>query len=194
MWDMAIFSVVPGLQMAAPRDEATLVAALRRAVDVDDAPTLVRYPKGELPSPAPAITTVDDVDMLQAPLEPDVLLVAVGTMSQPCVGAAEILAGAGIRAAVAAPVWVKPVPQGVVGLARSARLCVVVEDGVRVGGIAALVSLALADGGCITPVRSLGVPAQFLVHASRSSLLSQFGLTAQGIAEAVTAWLGQVDR
>ncbi len=46
MWDMSILQVVPGIRIAAPRDAATLRAELREAVAVDDAPTVVRFPKG----------------------------------------------------------------------------------------------------------------------------------------------------
>ena len=66
MWDMAMLSVVPGLRLAAPRDEATLREALRAAVDIDDAPTVVRYPKGALVDPIPALETVDGVDVSPA--------------------------------------------------------------------------------------------------------------------------------
>ena len=55
MWDMALLRHVPGLRLAAPRDEATLRAAFRQALDVDDAPTVVRYPKGDLGEPLPAL-------------------------------------------------------------------------------------------------------------------------------------------
>ncbi|MDU0347520.1 1-deoxy-D-xylulose-5-phosphate synthase, partial [Actinomyces sp. MRS3W] len=62
MWDMALLAHVPGLHLAAPRDEATLRQALRVAAGVDDAPTVVRYPKGSLPAPLPAVRTVGEDD------------------------------------------------------------------------------------------------------------------------------------
>ena len=55
MWDMALLAHVPGLHLAAPRDEATLREGLRLAVSVNDAPTVVRYPKGALPEPLPIV-------------------------------------------------------------------------------------------------------------------------------------------
>ena len=71
----------PGLRLAAPRDEATLRDALRAAVDVDDAPTVVRYPKGALVDPIPAIDDLDGVDVLarhDGPADaPHVLVVGV---------------------------------------------------------------------------------------------------------------------
>lgn len=123
--------------------------------------------------------------------EPDVLLIAVGEMAEPCLQAAENLAKAGISTTVAAPVWVKPVPASLVELARTAGLVVVVEDGVRVGGIAALVALALAEADCHTAVRGMGIPARFLQSAKRAAILDQIGLSAAGIADSVQRWWEQ---
>ncbi len=49
MWDMAMLNLVPGLRFAALRDGAQLRAQLAEAVAVSDGPTVVRYPKGDLP-------------------------------------------------------------------------------------------------------------------------------------------------
>ena len=49
MWDMSIMQVVPGLRLAAPRDPARLRELLDEAVEVSDAPTVVRFPKGAPP-------------------------------------------------------------------------------------------------------------------------------------------------
>ncbi|MCX6424745.1 MAG: 1-deoxy-D-xylulose-5-phosphate synthase, partial [Actinobacteria bacterium] len=64
MWDMAMLQVVPGLRIAAPRDESTLRTALREAVLVDDAPTVIRFPKGALAAAAPALRMISDLDVI----------------------------------------------------------------------------------------------------------------------------------
>ncbi len=58
MWDLSLLSVVPGIKVAAPRDESSLRRALREAVEVSDGPTVVRFPKGRLPEPLPAVDQV----------------------------------------------------------------------------------------------------------------------------------------
>lgn len=67
MWDISMLQVVPGLRLAAPRDEATLRDELDEAVAVDDAPTVVRYPKGALPAPIPALRREGGIDVLSEP-------------------------------------------------------------------------------------------------------------------------------
>ena len=64
MWDMAMLGIVPGIRVASPRDETTLRQAVREAVAVDDGPTVVRYPKGELPPPLPALGQLAGMDVI----------------------------------------------------------------------------------------------------------------------------------
>ena len=69
MWDLAILGVVPGLRIAAPRDETTLRMALDEAIEHDDGPTVVRFPKTPLGHDLPPVRQVGGVDVLA---EPDV--------------------------------------------------------------------------------------------------------------------------
>ena len=78
MWDMSVLQVVPGLRLAAPRDGARLRELLGEAVEVDDAPTVVRFPKGPPPDDIPAVDRVGGVDVLLRNGTRDVLVVGVG--------------------------------------------------------------------------------------------------------------------
>ena len=69
MWDMALLAHVPGLRLAAPRDEVTLRDSLRQAVSVGDAPTVVRYPKGTLPEPLAAVRRLGLADAEKSPYD-----------------------------------------------------------------------------------------------------------------------------
>jgi 1-deoxy-D-xylulose-5-phosphate synthase len=182
MWDLSMLQVVPGLRIAAPRDESTLRRALREAVDVADAPTVVRFPKGALEPEIPAIRTADGIDVLAETGAGQVLIVAVGSFAGMGIEISERLVAQGMGAVVVSPLWVKPVPEALVALARSARLVAVLEDGVRVGGVGAAITLALQDAEVSTPIRSFGIPAAFLDHAKRPQILADLGLTAQEIS------------
>ena len=182
MWDMSLLQVVPDLRIAAPRDEMTLRRSLREAVNVSDAPTVVRFPKGALAAELPAIRSVDGVDVLAEVGEQQILIVAIGAFAGMGCEISERLSAQGIGSRVVSPLWVKPVPAAIVDLARGAQLVVVVEDGVRVGGVGAAITLSLQDAGVLSPVRTFGVPAQFLDHAKRNQVLASLGLTAQDIS------------
>ena len=185
MWDMAMLQIVPGLRICAPRDEGTLRAGLREAVAVDDAPTVVRFPKGALAEPIPAIATEDGVDVLAESGAPDVLIVGVGALAGLALDVAGRLAAQGIGSRVVDPRWVKPLPAGLVSMARQVRQVLVIEDGVRVGGVGAAVSQQLRDAGVDVPVRNVGVPLAFLDHGKRAQVLADCGLTAQDISRTV---------
>ena len=67
MWDLALLGIVPGLRVAAPRDEPTLRELLREALDIGDGPTVLRFPKTPLVDPVPALRRVGGVDVLAEP-------------------------------------------------------------------------------------------------------------------------------
>ena len=63
VWDIAMCSIIPGLYMAAPRDEQTLRTQLREAIAMHDRPTVLRYRKGSMPDPIPALRTEAGIDI-----------------------------------------------------------------------------------------------------------------------------------
>jgi 1-deoxy-D-xylulose-5-phosphate synthase len=190
---MSILSVVPGLRLAAPRDEATLRAALREAVDITDGPSVVRFPKGSLTPDVPALERRGPVDVLRRGGENGlgegtVLLVAVGAMVPVGLAAAERVADHGIEVTVVDPRWVFPVPAELLDLAARFRLVVTLEDGGRAGGVGATLTGALQDRDCDVPVRVLGLPQRFFEHGSRGQVLADAGLTEQDVARRITEW------
>ncbi|HEX6917300.1 MAG TPA: 1-deoxy-D-xylulose-5-phosphate synthase [Phycicoccus sp.] len=192
MWDMTIGGVVPGLHLAAPRDGQQVARAVRAAVAIADAPSVVRFPKGTVADPIEAVRTVGGVDVLAEPDEGDteLLLVGVGAMAATALTAAEKLAAEGHRVRVVDPVWALPVPAALVELARSARRVAVVEDNVVVGGIGTQVEAALRDAGLDVPVDLFGLPKRFLDHGSRGQVLDAVHLTPDGVAERLRPHLG----
>ncbi|QNO36431.1 1-deoxy-D-xylulose-5-phosphate synthase [Protaetiibacter sp. SSC-01] len=188
MWDLAILQVVPGIRIAAPRDATRLREELAEAVAIDDGPTVLRFSKGSVGNEYDAVRrTEDGVDVLREAPHRDVLLVAVGPMAGLAMRVADRLADQGIGATVVDPRWVIPVPGSVVELARSHRLVVSIEDGIRVGGVGTRIRQDLRAAGVDTAVDELGLPDEFLEHASRDEILADAGLTDQRIARDIVA-------
>ena len=191
MWDMTISGVVPGLHLAAPRDGQQVARAVRAAVAIEDAPSVVRFPKGSVAEPIEAVRVQDGVDVLAEPDdgEVEVLLLGVGSMAATALTAAEKLAAEGRRVRVVDPVWALPVPEAVVTMARSAGRVAVVEDNVVVGGIGSQVTQALREAGLEVPVDAFGLPRRFLDHASRGQVLDAVDLTPDAVADRLRAHL-----
>ncbi|MET8329543.1 1-deoxy-D-xylulose-5-phosphate synthase [Streptomyces sp. NPDC005181] len=193
MWDLSVLQVVPGLRIAAPRDADRLREELREAVTVDDAPTVLRFPKESVGEPVPAIGRVGAMDVLHRADHPEVLIVAVGVLASVCLQAADLLTGGGIRCTVVDPRWVKPVDEQLAPLAERHRLVVVVEDNSRAGGVGSAVGQALRDAGVDVPLRTFGIPEQFLAHGKRAEVLADIGLTPVEIAGRISAALAAKD-
>ncbi|MFJ7996034.1 1-deoxy-D-xylulose-5-phosphate synthase [Streptomyces sp. NPDC096310] len=191
MWDMSMLQCVPGLRIAAPRDADQLRAQLREAVAVDDAPTVLRFPKEAVGPAIPAVGRVGGMEVLRRAPDgaDDVLLVAVGALAPVCLGAAELLAERGIGCTVVDPRWVKPVDEQLAPLAERHRLVAVAEDNCRSGGVGSAVGQSLRDAGVDVPLRTFGIPEQFLAHAKRGEVLADIGLTPVEIAGRITTAL-----
>ncbi|GAA2524615.1 1-deoxy-D-xylulose-5-phosphate synthase [Microbacterium mitrae] len=187
MWDLAMLQIVPHIQINVPRDAARLREALQEAVQVSDAPTVIRFPKGEVAADLPALERVGGVDVLHRGATEDVLLVGIGPFAHLAMEVAERLTAQGIGATVIDPRWVIPVPQTVVDLAARHRLVISLEDGIRVGGVGTRIRQVLREAGIDTAVDELGLPDEFIDHATREQVLEDAGLTATKIAQDVTA-------
>jgi 1-deoxy-D-xylulose-5-phosphate synthase len=188
MWDLAILQAVPHIRIAAPRDSTRLREQLREAVQIDDAPTVVRFSKGSVGGDLDAARrTEDGVDVLREAAHRDVLIVAVGPMAKLGLQVAERLAAQGIGATVVDPRWVIPVPTSIIDLARDYRLVVTIEDGIRVGGIGTRIRQELRAAGVDTAVDELGLPDEFLDHGDRAEILADVGLSDQRIARDIVS-------
>ncbi|MBB3044866.1 1-deoxy-D-xylulose-5-phosphate synthase [Nocardioides soli] len=193
MWDMSILQVVPGLRLAAPRDATRLRELINEAVEVDDAPTVVRYPKGPPPEDIEAVGRAGGCDVLVRNGTKDVLVVAVGSMATVAVGVADRLIAQGIGVTVVDPRWVKPVDPAIIELAREHRLVVSIEDNGETGGCGAVLLQTLNAAGVHTPFRLHGIPQEFLSHAKRAAILERIGLTPQAIALSIVEEMGIVE-
>jgi 1-deoxy-D-xylulose-5-phosphate synthase len=189
MWDGSILQLVPGLRIAVPRDGSRLTELLREAIAIDDGPTALRFPGRLAPADVPAVAQLGSMDVLRLPADPsrrDVLLLGAGPMAGVCAEAADRLADQGIGVTVVDPRWVKPLDAALLDAARQHGLVVTVEDNGRVGGFGDAVARLLRDYDIDTPVRTFGLPQEFLGHGERNALLEDCGLTPQQLARVIT--------
>ena len=188
VWDLAISGIVPTLRVAAPRDGIRLKELLAESISVNDAPTLIRFPKGEINPDIPAFERRDGIDVLYRGESADVLLISIGAMASICVEAASQSYREGVGVTVVDPRWVKPLPKEICRIADRYKSVVVVEDGIKHGGIASTLSEMFREEGIATPIHSIGVPLVFLDHAKRAEILNDLGISSQNIARELVEW------
>ena len=188
IWDLALTGIVPTLHVAAPRDGERIRETLREALDISDAPTLIRFPKGAINPDIPAFERRDGIDVLYRGESVDILLVSIGAFAQVAVDAAAQAYREGVGVTVIDPRWVKPLPKSLVTMAQRYKRVVVIEDGIKHGGIASTISELFRESGLNVPVHSIGVPLAFLEHAKRAQILEDLGITVQNITRSLVAW------
>jgi 1-deoxy-D-xylulose-5-phosphate synthase len=188
IWDLALTGIVPTLHVAAPRDGAILRETLNEALNISDAPSLIRFPKGPVGADIPAFERRDGIDVLYRGESADVLLVSVGAMAKICVEAASQAYREGVGVTVIDPRWVKPLPQSLLTMAQRYKSVVVVEDGIRHGGIASTISEMFRDAELDVPIHSIGVPLEFIEHSKRGEIMTDLGITAQNITHQLVSW------
>ena len=188
IWDLALTGIVPTLHVAAPRDGQRLRETLREALDISDAPSLIRFPKGAVNPDIPAFERRDGIDVLYRGESADILLVSIGAFAAIAVEAAAQAYREGVGVTVVDPRWVKPLPKSLITMAQRYKSVVVLEDGIKHGGIASTISELFREANLNVPVHSIGVPLVFLEHAKRVQILEDLGITAQNITRSLVTW------
>jgi len=190
MWDMSLLTMVPGLELFVPRDGHQLRSALQAGISRNDGPVVLRFPKGPLPAQIPALSTVGKADILtNSAGVPDVTIVALGSMVGSVAAAVDLLSVRGISVEVIDPVQALPIDAQLVSHLAGRALVVTVEDGLLDGGIGQSLMSVLHQISPSTRIVNLGIPKKFLRHAKRATLLTESGLDAEGIADAVLSEL-----
>ena len=192
IWDLALTGIVPRLHVAAPRDGVRLQELLRESINIKDAPSLIRFPKGAINPDLPAFERRDGIDILYRGESPDILLIAVGAMAQIAVDAASQAYREGVGVTVIDPRWVKPLPiDAIAKMADRYAQVVVIEDGISHGGIASSLSEFFRDREIDIPIHAIGVPLDFYEHAKRAQLLEEMGITAQSVSRQIVTWFSK---
>jgi 1-deoxy-D-xylulose-5-phosphate synthase len=186
--DISFLRCLPNMVVSAPKDETELRDLLFTGIH-HDGPFSVRFPRGSGPG-APT-----DLPMKQLPIGKgevlregrDVTLVGFGVSVNECLRAADILAGAGIEAAVINARYAKPLDaELLIRYARSTGGLVTVEENVRAGGFGDAVLEALADA-CLADrcLANLTMPDAIVDHGPQTMFRQIYQVDAAGIAARV---------
>lgn len=200
LFDLSYLRLIPGLVLMAPRNGGELRRMMRTALLYEDGPSAIRYPRGVVPDDA------NEGD--RSPLQvgrgevlregSDVLMLAVGSMVDPAIEAAELLAADGMSACVANARFIKPLDEDLIRThAAGNRLIVTIEENTIAGGFGDGVGAFLDREGMTNRLVRVGIPDLFVPHGARGELLDEIGLTPAKIAARIAAEAareGRLDR
>ncbi|HCK08821.1 1-deoxy-D-xylulose-5-phosphate synthase [bacterium] len=188
--DLSYLMCVPKMIIAAPKNGDELRDLLYTAIQQNDKPFAIRYPRDSVPCAvtegrAPESIPIGSWETLSE--GKDVAILATGTMVEATLQAVAAVEEGGCRPTVVNARFVKPMDLNVLeGIAERFSLIVTVEENVISGGFGAAVSSHLADrlqqNQCVV---CLGLPDRFVEHGPRKALLEEVGLNPDGIAVSV---------
>ncbi|HVC80129.1 MAG TPA: 1-deoxy-D-xylulose-5-phosphate synthase [Chloroflexota bacterium] len=186
VFDLSYLRSIPHMVLMAPKDENELRHMLFTAIN-HDGPVAIRYPRGAgqgvpLDEPLHAIP-LGKAEIVREGT--DGAIVAIGSIVNTCLEAAEILAGEGLQLTVVNARFVKPLDEPVLGdLARRFNQLITVEENATAGGFGSAVSEALERlGHPRVAIHRLGVPDRFIDHATQNQQRHALQLDAHGIAQ-----------
>ena len=189
IWDLALTGIVPHMHVGAPRDGARLRELLRQCIAIDNAPSMIRFPKGAIPADIPALERVAGIDVLHRGATNQVLVISIGSMASMALEVAQLAHKESIEVTVVDPLWVKPMSLNVSALCAQYSTVVVMEDGIKHAGIASTISESLREAGSQCSVHSIGVPLEFIEHSKRNEILDDLKITPAAIVQQIAGWI-----
>ncbi|MDI6711158.1 MAG: transketolase family protein [Bacillota bacterium] len=182
--DIALMRALPNFTVFVPADAAEVEGAVWAAAEING-PVYIRLGR----SPVPALHGEDFKFVPGRAVwlrrGRDATVVACGIMVEPALRVAEALAGDGLEVGVLDMHTIKPLDAEALAEAAAAGGAIVTaEEHSVIGGLGGAVCEALAELHPV-PVKRIGIRDTFGESGKPGELLMKYGLTADGIADAV---------
>jgi 1-deoxy-D-xylulose-5-phosphate synthase len=190
IYDISYLSSMPNMTVISPMDGEELVQALDFALEQEDGPVAVRYPRGEAFQYEREGDDTSGFSFAKAEILKkgrDVVILAVGNMVRKALSAAVLLEKKRIHPTVVNMRFVKPFDEELVlQLAKKNRLIVTMEDNIYSGGFAERIQ-AFLQANKKGRVKCLPIcfPDAFIEHGDTEELYEKYGLDAQSVAERI---------
>ena len=189
LYDVAMLSSVPGIRIISPETADEVRFALTEAVGSDTA-TVVRYPKGT--PRAGDRSDFTDLDTVQyaGPENADVAVVTYGRLTENVSEARKLLPDVSVR--IVKLVTVCPLDRAAIrrAIGGAGRL-LLVEEGIRAGGVMERLAAGLAEDGVTVPLAIRAVEDRFVPAGTVQELEELLGFSPRAIAEAVLRLMGK---
>ncbi|MBI4368578.1 MAG: 1-deoxy-D-xylulose-5-phosphate synthase [Candidatus Omnitrophica bacterium] len=185
VFDISYLGHIPNAVIGAPKDSAELFQMLKLGVDYPHLFT-IRYPRGIIPLGAKGPTKLFEIGEGEVLREGgDLAILTLGSMIEPCLKTAELLASEGIEATILNLRFAQPLDEKLIlETVQKTRFLFTVEEHVLRGGFGSKV-LEFLERKDIrdVQVRRFALPNEFIEHGSREKLLERFGLSSEKMAK-----------
>jgi len=187
-YDLSYLRCIPNMIVMAPTDENECRQMLYTAYQ-QNGPTAVRYPRGKGIGIEP-LEEMEALDIGKAEIKIEgnsgIAILLFGSLLKEATDAAKELGATLINMR-----FVKPLDESLIHeIANTHKLLVTLEDNAIHGGAGSAVSEFLNRENSQTPIINLGIPDDYIEHATREEQLDQIGLTSSGIVKQVNQYNG----
>ena len=195
-FDVTYLGCLPGFVIMAAGDEAELVHMVATCVAIDDAPSAVRFPRGDgVGVEMPEIGLPLEIGRGRIVREgTTIALLNFGGRLAECLKAAQELGAYGLSTTVADARFAKPLDTHLINrLVREHEVVITIEEG-AIGGFGTYVLHHLATSGQLDhglKIRTMVLPDLFLEHDSPNAQYDTAGLNARHIVATALAALGR---
>ncbi|HPI37099.1 MAG TPA: 1-deoxy-D-xylulose-5-phosphate synthase [Ignavibacteriaceae bacterium] len=185
-FDLSFLRLIPNIVVMAPKDEAELRDMLYTAVEYKEGPIVLRYPRGNalgvpLKDSFLPIPIGKSERLMQGK---DVALLAVGSMVDYALKAAEKLKDCNIEADVINMRFIKPLDNEMLdSISRSHKKIITLEENSIVGGFGSGVMEYFFEKNYKNDILRIGLPDQFVDHGTQAELHKLLEIDPEGIVK-----------
>lgn len=188
LFDYSYLRSMPNIIVMAPKDENELRHMLKTAVHCGR-PVSLRYPRGK----GVGVALDDELKSLEIGKGEvlkdgsDLAMIAIGSTVGPCLAAANQLAAEGLSVKVINARFVKPLDEDLIlRTAAEIHKIMTVEENILQGGFGSAVLELLAEKGITgIQVKRLGIPDEFVKHATQAEQRRKYGIDEEGIIRSI---------
>ena len=193
-FDISYLRMIPGMVVMAPKDESELRDMLYTAVNYKKGPVALRYPRGtgfgvELKA------GFDEIEIGKSEclkVGKDTALLALGSMVDYSLKAAELLAAEGIGCEVVNMRFAKPLDTQMLDeIVKRHHKIVTLEENSLNGGFGSAVTEYLTEMNYKNDLMRIGLPDHFVEHGTQAELHRILEIDPEGIAEKVKKFLAK---
>ncbi|WP_314585275.1 1-deoxy-D-xylulose-5-phosphate synthase [Paenibacillus terrigena] len=185
VYDISFMRHIPNMVMMMPKDENELRHMLKTAVDYNDGPIAVRYPRvnGVGVAYDPVMTPIPIGEWEVVRDGESFAIAAIGPMVQVALEAAEQLKREGLNVRVINARFIKPLDGAMLQQLAKDRLdLIVMEESAQMGGLGSAILEYYAEHDIYDMrVKLMGIPDYFVEHGSVKEQRQEVGLTVEHV-------------
>lgn len=194
--DLSYTRIIPHFVVMAPKDENELRHMVKTAIDYNEGPIALRYPKGTISGDMAADVELKAIPIGKAELVKDgkdITLLGIGWSVRDCVKASLELEKQGISTAVINARFAKPLDEKMIlQYARSTKKIITVEENTLVGGFGSAVLECLEHHNVSNvAVKRLGAADDYIPYDKPDNIKKQFGMSAEDIVNVAKKMVGK---